>query len=239
MRLGGGFGYKPPNLFVSEADQIQFRNLRPIDPDSFENETSKGINFDINHRVELADEFSLTSNLLLFYTRIDDPLQVTETVPGSFEFSQSNDAADTRGAELNLIFDFGELRYFLGYTYVDARQETPAGDVDLALVSRHRVNQVLVWEREDDFRIGLEAYYFSSQRRENNSTGEGYWILGLMTEKRVNESVTAFLNFENFTDTRQTRFENINSGTLQNPIFKDIYAPLDGFVVNGGFRVRW
>jgi outer membrane receptor for ferrienterochelin and colicins len=60
-----------------------------------------------------------------------------------------------------------------------------------------------------------------------------------MTEKRMNESVTAFLNFENFTDARQTKFEDINSGTLQNPNFKDIYAPLDGFVVNGGLRVRW
>jgi outer membrane receptor for ferrienterochelin and colicins len=239
IRVGGGFGDKPPNLFVSDSDQIQYRNLRPIHPDSFENETSKGINFDINHRMEISDEFSLTSNLLLFYTRIDDPLQVIETAPGSFEFSQSNDAVDTRGSELNLIFGFGEIRYFLGYTYVDARQQTPAGDVDLALVSRHRVNQVLVWEREDDFRIGLEAYYFSSQRRENDSAGEGYWIFGLMTEKRMNESVTAFLNFENFTDARQTKFEDINSGTLQNPNFKDIYAPLDGFVVNGGLRVRW
>jgi iron complex outermembrane receptor protein len=60
-----------------------------------------------------------------------------------------------------------------------------------------------------------------------------------MTEKKIGETVTAFLNFENFTDTRQTRFENINTGTLQNPQFRDVYAPLDGFVINGGFRIQW
>ena len=113
------------------------------------------------------------------------------------------------------------------------------GDQDLALVSQHRVNNVLVWEREDNFRVGLEAYYFSSQRRTGDVNGESYWIYGVMTEKKIGETVTAFLNFENFTDTRQTRFENINTGTLQNPQFRDVYAPLDGFVINGGFRIQW
>ena len=47
------------------------------------------------------------------------------------------------------------------------------------------------------------------------------------------------LNFENFTDSRQTRYEDINSGDLVNPSFRDIYAPLDGFVSNGGVRVRF
>lgn len=59
------------------------------------------------------------------------------------------------------------------------------------------------------------------------------------TEKRLREGVTLFLNFENFTDTRQSDFEQINLGDIQNPQFRDVYAPLDGFVVNGGFRLRW
>lgn len=238
VRFGGGYGYKTPTLFVSDAEAIEFRNLEPIDPENFEGETSRGINFDINHRLEVSEAWSLTSNVLFFYTQIDNPLQVVEQ-GGAFSFSQPDASVDTRGVETNVIFDFGELRYFVGYTFVDAQQETVTGDVDLPLVSKHRVNQVLVWEREDNFRIGLEAYYFSSQQRENDTTGKSYWILGLMTEKRLSESLTAFLNFENFTDTRQTEFENINSGDLINPVFRDIYAPLDGFVVNGGFRLRW
>jgi iron complex outermembrane receptor protein len=31
-----------------------------------------------------------------------------------------------------------------------------------------------------------------------------------------------FYNFENFTDTRQTRFGSIYTGSLSNPVFKDI-----------------
>ncbi|BFM12860.1 TonB-dependent receptor [Simiduia litorea] len=238
VRFGGGYGYKTPSLFVSDAEALQFKNLVPIDPDQFDAETSKGLNLDINHRLDLSDSWSLTSNLMLFHTQIDKPLEIIEQ-NGLYNFDQQNYAINTRGAEANFIFGFGELRYFLGYTYVDAEQETANGNVELALVSQHRVNQVLVWEREDNFRIGLEAYYFSPQRRDNDSRGEGYWIFGLMTEKQLADSVTAFLNFENFTDTRQTKFENINSGDLVNPVFRDIYAPLDGFVINGGVRVSW
>ncbi len=42
-----------------------------------------------------------------------------------------------------------------------------------------------------------------------------------------------FVNFENLTDTRQTKFDTIYTGTINNPTFRDIYAPVDGFVVNG------
>jgi iron complex outermembrane receptor protein len=52
------------------------------------------------------------------------------------------------------------------------------------------------------------------------------------------ENFSLYLNFENFLDTRQTKFETIYSGSNTNPVFRDIYAPLDGFVVNGGLKIR-
>jgi iron complex outermembrane receptor protein len=50
--------------------------------------------------------------------------------------------------------------------------------------------------------------------------------------------LSVFLNFENFTDTRQTRFDTVFTGTISNPVFRDIYAPLEGFVLNGGIKVK-
>ena len=174
----------------------------------------------------------------MFYSEIYDELHIEENNV-NFRFKQMVTGIVTRGSVLNLIFGFGELRYLFGYTYVDARQETDSGYINLPLVSRHRVNQVIMWEREDDFRIGFEAYYYSDQLRENDTKGRDYWFFGLMMEKKLSEPVSAFLNFENFTDSRQTRYEDINSGNLENPNFRDIYAPLDGFVINGGVRVRF
>jgi outer membrane receptor for ferrienterochelin and colicins len=28
------------------------------------------------------------------------------------------------------------------------------------------------------------------------------------------------------------------TGTIQDPVFRDIYAPVDGFVINGGIKIR-
>jgi len=47
-----------------------------------------------------------------------------------------------------------------------------------------------------------------------------------------------FINVENLTDQRQTRWGSIYTGTITNPVFNDIYAPLDGIVVNAGIRIK-
>jgi iron complex outermembrane receptor protein len=94
-----------------------------------------------------------------------------------------------------------------------------------------------MYEVEEKWKIGLEAYYFSPQQLNDGATGKDYWIFGFMVEK-IWEKILVFVNFENFTDTRQTRFDTIYTGTITNPTFRDIYAPVDGFVVNGGFKIR-
>ncbi|HAG72160.1 MAG TPA: hypothetical protein DCL66_08130, partial [Gammaproteobacteria bacterium] len=73
----------------------------------------------------------------------------------------------------------------------------------------------------------------------DGSRSRDYWIFGLMMEKIFNDDFSFFLNFENFTDTRQTRFDPLFTGSLADPIFSDIYAPLDGFVVNGGVKLNF
>jgi len=47
-----------------------------------------------------------------------------------------------------------------------------------------------------------------------------------------------YINCEDLTDRRQTRWESIYSGTISHPAFRDIYAPLDGVVVNAGIRIK-
>jgi iron complex outermembrane receptor protein len=105
------------------------------------------------------------------------------------------------------------------------------------LTSRHRLNSVLLYEVEEKWKLGLEAYYFSKQNLSDGATGKPYWITGFMIEK-LWEKFSLYINFENFTDSRQTRFDTIYTGTIDNPRVRDIYAPLDGFVVNGGIKLR-
>lgn len=92
-------------------------------------------------------------------------------------------------------------------------------------------------EEHGSYRLGFESYYYSAQRLNDGSTGQGYTIFGIMGEKTWNR-FTVFANLENMFDTRQTRFGSIYDGSRQQPDFKDIYAPLEGRYVNVGVKVR-
>nr|WP_287935235.1 hypothetical protein [Algoriphagus sp.] len=126
----------------------------------------------------------------------------------------------------------------MGYTFADVTQKIEGAVSVFPLVAKHRLNNVLMYEKHENFRIGLEGYYFSPQQLNDGKVGQAYWIMGLMGEKYVGEHFSFFLNFENMLDTRQTAFDTIFTGSLSNPTFRDIYAPVDGFVINGGFKFR-
>ena len=235
-RIGGGFGYKSPTIFTEEAERIQFQNVLPIDINNSKNERSIGGNWDINYRTNFgAVGFSL--NHLFFYTKLKNPLVMVGAPGGKVQFQNSTGYLDTKGMETNLRFTYNHFKLFIGYTYTDANSHYTSAKEWLPLTARHRLNNVLMYEIEDKLKIGLEAYHFSKQRLNDGTFGKPYWITGLMAEK-LWEKFSLFVNFENFTDTRQSKFDIIYTGTIDNPVFKDIYAPVEGFVVNGGIKVR-
>lgn len=239
VRIGGGLGYKEPTPFTDAAEEVQFRGVLPIDSDDLEAERSAGANIDINRSFDLTGDLSLDLNLMLFYTRVDDPLRLIAQGADQFVYSQPSDYLDTRGTEINAVWRWQDFKLFLGYTHADVEEHGLVDRIEYPLVPKDRVNSVFVYEREDDIRIGLEAYYYGRQELNDGTRSRDFWIFGLMMEKQFSERFSVFLNFENFTDTRQTRFGSINSGSLTDPVFADIFAPLDGFVVNGGVKLRF
>jgi iron complex outermembrane receptor protein len=235
-RIGGGYGYKTPTIFTEEAERFQFQNLLPIDIDRTRNERSIGANWDINYRTRLGD-VGVSLNHLFFYTKLKNPLVLVGAPGGKVQFQNSTGYLDTKGMETNLRLTYHDFKLFVGYTYTDANTHFTSNSEWLPLTARHRLNNVLMYEVEDKLKLGLEAYYFSEQRLNDGTTGKSYWIAGFMAE-RIWEKFSLFINFENFTNTRQSRFDTIYTGTIDSPVFKDIYAPVEGFVVNGGVKVR-
>lgn len=235
-RIGGGFGYKTPTIFTEEVERIQFQNLLPIDINKSQNERSVGGNWDINYRTNIGD-VGFSINHLFFYTRLNRPLVLVGAAGGKVQFQNSTGHLDTKGMETNLRFTYNDFKLFVGYTYTDANTHFTNSKEWLPLTARHRLNNVLMYEVEDKWKLGLEAYYYSQQQLNDGSFGKPYWITGFMAEK-IWEKISLYINFENFTNTRQTKFDTIFTGTINNPTFRDIYAPVEGFVVNGGIKIR-
>ena len=236
-RIGGGLGYKIPNVFTEDAEKIQFKNVLPIDIKNRNAEKSYGGNFDVNYHATLFNnEVSFSINQLFFYTRINNPLLLTQVVNGYYSYLQPKGFIHTKGTETNIKLTYKNFKLFTGYTFADVTQHDMT-TTEFPLVAKHRLNNVLVYEVEDKLKIGLEGYYYSPQKLNDGATGKAYWLTGLMIEK-LWEHFSIFVNFENFIDTRQTGFDTIYTGTITNPVFRDIYAPVDGFVINGGIKIR-
>lgn len=237
-RIGGGLGYKTPTVFTEEAERIQFRYVLPIDSESTDAERSAGLNFDVNYQTSFfKDQLSLSVNQLFFYTRIKEPLTLNPIGINLLEFQPQAGHLSTKGLETNVKIIYQGFKLFVGYTFADVEEHFGNTETDFPLVSKHRLNNVLFYEIEDQLKLGLEAYYFGPQQLNDGSTGRNYWITGFMAEK-LWERFSLFINFENFLDTRQTRFDTIFTGSVNDPTFRDIYAPVDGFVINGGIKIR-
>lgn len=236
-RIGGGLGYKTPTIFTQEAENITFRNILPLNTSQTEAEKSIGGNADINYSTLIGEKVTFSINHMFFYTYLRNPLILTLRPDNLYEFQSANGYVDTKGVETNIKFGYEWVKLFIGYTYTDAKQHYNGRVTNMPLTPKHRLNNVVMLEKEDNFRIGLEAYYFSPQQLTDGSQGRDYWINGVMIEKMFS-SFSLFLNFENIFDTRQSRFGSIYSGSIGNPVFNEIYAPVDGRVINGGIKIN-
>ena len=236
-RIGGGFGYKVPTIFTEESERLQYQGVLPISNRNVL-EKSYGCNGDMNYRTLLFDnQLTFTVNQLFFYTLLNHPLTLENAGAGLYRFDNLDGHTDSKGAETNIKLGYKNIRLFLGYTYTDTKNHIGGIYYVKPLTSKNRINAVLMYEEEDKWKLGLEGYYYGPQQLSDGATGRDYWLCGFMAEK-IWERLSVYINFENFLDVRQTRFASIYSGSSTNPVFKDIYAPLDGFVVNGGLKIK-
>ncbi|MBO7417941.1 MAG: TonB-dependent receptor plug domain-containing protein [Bacteroidaceae bacterium] len=237
-RLGGGFGYKTPTIFTEESERIAYRSVLPVSDQTNKMERSWGANWDVNYTTGIWDDnISLSINHMFFYTRLDNTLLMKPFNDGQYKMVNIDGHTDTMGWETNLKIGWRDFHYYFGYTYTRTKTEEFGQHYENFLTPRHRLNNVLMYEVENKWKVGLEAYYYSPQRLSDGTRGQSYWLCGFMVEKSWRH-FSVFVNFENFTDSRQTRFDTIYTGSRTNPEWRDIYAPLDGFVANAGIKIR-
>lgn len=240
-RLGGGLGYKSPTIFTEESERIEYEGVLPIDRRYNRLEKSYGLNWDVNYSTPLFDgKIFLSVNQLFFFSWLDNPLMLRtiDGEPGNFRLVNIAGHTVSKGSETNVKVTYRDFHLYLGYTFTDLNTREGKKKETNILTPKHRLNTILMYEVEDEWKIGLEAYYFSRQKLGDGLTGKPYVVCGFMIEK-IWEHFSVYANFENFTDRRQTRFDTIYTGSISNPVFRDIYAPLDGFVMNAGIKIRF
>jgi outer membrane receptor for ferrienterochelin and colicin len=232
-RLGGGLGYKVPSVFNSEVDERLYSNLR-LDAEA-KAERSIGANWDINFKKEIG-EVELAINQTFYITRINHPL-VAFTPPGVVYYYTETKPVITKGFETWAQLSYKGLEAYLGYTLADARKKYDPVNPYLELSAKDKFASVISYEFSSRFRACIEAAYTGRQYLEDGSTTPSFLFAAAMVRYDVSR-FSFVLNCENLFDYRQTKKESIVIPPFTNPTFKQLWAPIDGRVVNLSVKIR-
>ncbi|HEY6502792.1 MAG TPA: TonB-dependent receptor [Chitinophagaceae bacterium] len=235
-RVGAGIGYKTPTLFTERTETIQYQDVEQLN--NVKSEKSYGGTADINYRAMLAEELSFSINHMFFYTMISKPLVLETDISGSSSFVNVSKPVHSAGFETNVKFIFKDhFKLFLGYTFTDAKAKYLTGNQFLPLVPKSKFNSALIYEKEGVIKLGLEGYFTGQQYLSDGTRTPAFEELGFMAEK-IFKKFSLYINFENFTDTRQSRYKNVVNGSHLDPTFDEIWTHTEGFVFNGGIKIK-
>jgi outer membrane receptor for ferrienterochelin and colicins len=233
-RLSVGTGFFGPTPITEETEAAGLSHLAIRKP--LEAERGFSASFDVSRT---DGPFSYTATL--FASRIADAVQVQRSP--SYELRNLPDPSTTAGLELLGTLRREPFSLTATYTYVRAREIINAIDEDVPLTPRHSAGIVGMWEKKDVGRVGIEWYYTGQQSLDENpyrTVSEPYMILGLLGERQFGR-VRLFINGENLTGVRQTRWDPLLRPTRapDGRWTVDAWAPLEGRNINGGLRVRF
>jgi outer membrane receptor for ferrienterochelin and colicins len=233
-RLSYGTGFFAPTPITEETEATGLSRLTV--PDPLKAERGRSASLDLTRT-----RGPLSATLTLFHSTVDDPVEVERTQ--AFVLRNLPAPTTNTGVEALAVWKTDDFSFVANYTYVKSRETTDEGRVDVPLTPRHSVGLDAAWEWKGAGRIGAEWFYTGTQRLEANpyrTESRPYSVFGVLVTRRIGRALL-FLNGENLTDVRQTRWDPLlrPARGLDGRWTVDAWAPLDGRNVNGGVRLTF
>ena len=233
-RLSFGTGFFAPTPVTEETEATGLSHLTIAGP--LKAERGKSASFDITRASP-----PLTTTLTLFHSTVTDPVEVERTG----DFVLENLAAPTRntGLEALAVWKTEDVSFVANYAYVRPRETAEGSRVDVPLTPRHSIGLDAAWEWNGAGRLGIEWFYTGAQRLDANpyrSRSRPYSVFGVLATRQIGRALL-FINGENLTDVRQTRWDPFlrPARGLDGRWTVDAWAPLDGRNINGGLRLAF
>lgn len=237
VRASVGRGFFAPTPFVDEIEDAGLSRLEPLS--GLKAEVADTASLDVGYargRTEV--------NASLFASRVGNALRLDSTGPARVRLVSVDGITRTSGVELLVRQRWNGFSITGSYVHIDATEPDPAGGRQLVeRTPRDTAGVVAVWEAEGKGRLGFEAYYTGRQRLEDNpyrDRSRPYVELGVLGEIVLGRA-RLFLNAENILGVRQTKYDPILRPTRapDGRWTVDVWAPTEGFVLNGGVRFRF
>lgn len=234
VRLAGGTGYFGPTPFVERTEEVGLSRVLPLS--GLKAERARHLAADLNW-----SPAPFEANLSLFASRIEDRIEAIDSA-GQLALVNVHGSTRTQGMESLVRYRREPFVVTASYTYVNASQAERGGGREVVpMVPRHSAGLVAMAEEHDKGRIGVEVYYTGVQQLEENpfrDRSKANVIVGVLVERSIGR-VRAFMNLENLTNVRQTRFDRLirPATTEYGRWTTDLWAPVEGRTINGGVRI--
>jgi len=266
VRLSGATGFFAPTPFLDETEGIPLARLVPFTtrvittcsaslcssdsgglrttaPFSIVAQRARYGSLDFVRHVE-----GLELGATFFTASVDHPLILSELNPFDErpQLVNASGPLRTAGAELAAIYARGTIRVAADYTYLHSTliSAATASRVEAPLTPRHSGALDVAWrETSRRTRAALRLEYTGRQVVFDDpyrTTTPSYATIGLRVSRRIG-SVDLYLNGENLGDVRQTRYDPLLSPVPSEELqwTTEVWAPLEGRVVNAGMRVTF
>ncbi|MEY4876511.1 MAG: hypothetical protein RL708_1660 [Bacteroidota bacterium] len=235
VRIGGGSGYKSPALFSKQTSEYYFLQFT-MPTQGIKPENSFGLNADINYHTHFK-KILITINQALYYTQIKDAVFVQLQSNNFLHFFNSDGLVKSDGTDTYIRFKYDDIECYVGYNHTIGKKIVNQVSSFLTLVPQDKFSTTLAYEIEGKWRTGIEASYNANQYLPNLSKAKNYWFFAAMIERKFKFG-SLVLNAENLLDYRQSRKESLYVGTIQNPQFKPLWAPIDGRIINLSLKIN-
>ncbi len=240
LRLSAGTGYAAPLPFTERTEEVGLSRVLPLP--ELKPERAQSTSIDLGWSGGAWEV-----NGTLFASSVGHALLTRESLaqPGQLEIVNAPKPTKTSGAELITRYSRGLFHVIGTYTYLHATESDPAspGRREVPLTPRHVAELAAILESESKGRIGAELSYTGRQSLEDDpyrALGVAYLEVGVLGEVRIGD-VHVFLNAENLTDVRQTRYDPLllPARASDGRWTTDVWAPLEGRVFNAGVRLEF
>ncbi|HNW97763.1 MAG TPA: TonB-dependent receptor [Bacteroidales bacterium] len=235
-RINAGTGYLVPNIFSDVNVVNNFNNVFPLSS-SINTEKSEGVNAELNYFKAFKNELTLTLNQSVYYTKVENPVVLVTDSNNYISYQTAPYYIDTKGSDTYVRLTYEGVELYFGYTAMSPLSHKNSVSTSLPLTPKSKLSYIIAYEVEDKWLMGVESSYQSYQYLEDGSKVQGYWFYAAMVQRQIGKFYIT-LNCENVFDFRQNKIEQIVLSPYNNPVFKTLWAPIDGRVVNLALRFK-
>lgn len=242
FRATAGEGNYAPTPFTEETVDTGLSKILPFR--NIKAESARAVSMDVGRSFG-----PLQANVSLFGSAIERPVTLQQAPGGQLQFVNLPGPRRNLGGELVVSYSDGPLTLVGGYVAIHATEldSQSLRREEAELVPRQTAGLSGMWE-EAWGKIGLESFFTGRQSLSNpldpnpyRSFSPSYVIFGALVEWNVTDKLSIFVNSEDLTDVRQTRYDPLLR-SQQAPDGRwtvDVWGPLDGRLINGGLKARF